>query len=116
MSPSEIIVALDRYGCRLSVDGDRIVVRGPGARMLPDELKQAISARKPEILELLQWDDDRAEAVLKESLAVVGAYHQRRGRWPPGIKQEFDKLEECWAERNMAGLIASLARIRQISA
>ena len=50
MTPRELLAALTEAGCRMTVDGDFLRVRGP----LTDDLRQAIRENKAALLELLR--------------------------------------------------------------
>lgn len=50
MTPADVLAALTKTGCRITVEGDALRVRGP----LTDDLRQAIREHKGALLELLR--------------------------------------------------------------
>jgi hypothetical protein len=83
MSVDNLLAELKRRGVTLRADGDKLYVRAPvGA--LTDELRQAIRARKAEIMATLRGDyvvvpiERLRDFLAEHGLEVVG------GGWPDG--------------------------------
>lgn len=53
MTPSEIVVSVQRHGANLAVEGQRLVIRGRGPR-LPEGLREALRVHKAELLQFLK--------------------------------------------------------------
>ena len=67
MSATDVLKRCARAGVHLEVSGDKVVAEPTGN--LTDDLRVAIREHKPDLLALLQWNDDDAFSLIRKCLA-----------------------------------------------
>lgn len=99
------LVRVRDAGLSLRVEEGCIVVR-PKEKLTP-ELRAELSLHKPELLELLAWDEDSAYKLIKDAWAYIAEFHLKTGApdfAPEVLDGPEDALEAAYRRQDMFAL------------
>ena len=104
-SLTPLLVRARDAGLGLRAENGWIVVRPK--ELLTPELRADLARNKPELLELLAWDEERASVLLSDALACIAASHVRAGA-PDFASDVLDgpeeEINEAYAREDMFAL------------
>jgi hypothetical protein len=104
-SLTPLLVRARDVGLNLRAENGYVVVRPK--ELLTSELRVELRQHRPELLELLAWDEERAFALLQEALRYIAERHWSVGA--PDLALDVldgpeEKINEAYAREDMFAL------------
>lgn len=103
----DLLVRLHNDGiCLRAVSGEELEYDGP-QHLVTGEVVEDLRRHKADLLELLEWDEGVADALIRAALAYLEEYHVE-GLDLSALGASGDRIDEAYAREDMGALRAAV--------